>query len=192
MHASQIQCETMKRLLARVGQGDLIAFGALYAMCSLRLRPYATRLVMSKESADDVLQESFIAIWRSAGRFDESRAAPMTWMIAIVQNKAIDLLRSNRKRERFTGVDDAGSAAATLCDPGLDPCALVEQRRQRYRIGFSLNGLGSLQRRAIELAFFHDLSHVEVALQMAIPLGTVKTYIRRGCIKLRKDLACER
>ena len=180
----------MTGLLARVALGDRVAFGALYAMCFSQLRSYATRIVRSHQLADDVLQESFMAIWRDAGRFDGSRSAPMTWMVAIVQNKAIDMLRSDLVRDRCIGVNDFGEAAAQLCDPGLDPCAAEEQRQQRHRIGFSLIGLAPPQRRAIELAFFHDLSHAEVALEMAIPLGTVKTYIRRARLTLRKKLNC--
>ncbi len=177
-------------LLVRVARGDKAAFAALYTMYRPKLRSCAMRIVRLEEWSDDVLQESFVTIWREAGRFDIARSSPMTWMSTIVKHKAIDVLRHHMAREQFHWgrVDDLHDTIHDVPDPGLDPSELAELGRLRQRIGFSLEKLGAPQRRAIELCFFHELSHFEVALEMALPLGTVKTCIRRGCLKLHKDL----
>ena len=174
-------------MLRRTGAGDSAAFRELHRACATRLFSFAWRIVKSRDAAEDVLQESFIAIWRDAARFDGARAAPMTWMMAIVRNKAIDFLRANMLRERLT--DPAQDELPGRCtDPAAGPCELVEAEQRRGQIKIGLTTLGSLPRQAIELAFYHDMTHGEVALQMSIPLGTVKTWIRRGCLQIRTQM----
>jgi RNA polymerase sigma factor (sigma-70 family) len=173
-------------LLAKTGRGDLAAFGALHAASAASLLRRAMRIVGNRESAEDVLQESYIAIWREAARFDAARAAPMTWMAAIVRNKAIDVLRANPYRDVLMSIDDGG--AALVLDSGAGPCETAELRQSAILIGHGLAGLKQIHRDAIELSFFHELSHGEIAQEMAIPLGTVKTWIRRGCTQMRRHI----
>ncbi len=167
-----------------MGSGERAAFRDLHGLSYRRLLPFAKRIVKSKDIAEEVLQESFIAIWRDAGRFDIARAAPMTWMITIVRNKAIDSLRANALRERLTD-----SAPHDLTPPGLDPaagpCEAAELAQRSRQIRHGLSMLAIRPRQAIELAYFQDMTHDEVALEMTIPLGTVKTWIRRGCQQIR-------
>ena len=170
-------------LLRRAGGGDGGAFRELHGLSCKRLHPFARRIVGSKDVADEVMQESFIAIWRDAGKFDGSRAAPLTWMIAIVRNKAIDSLRANALRERLTGPD-----VQDTLDPAAGPCEAAELAQRSRHVMKGLSTLGVLPRQAIELAFFQDMTHDEVALEMTIPLGTVKTWIRRGCKQMRLQL----
>ena len=148
---------------------------------------FAWRIVKSRDAAEDVLQESFIAIWRDAARFDGARSAPMTWMMTIVRNKAIDFLRANIQRERLTDVSQYDLPGACP-DPSAGPCEIVELEQRSRQIRDGLTTLSTLPRQAIELAFYHDMTHGEVALQMTIPLGTVKTWIRRGCLQIRTQM----
>lgn len=179
--------DNLVALLRRVGGGDRAAFRQLHALSFKRLLPFAKRIVRSRESAEEVLQESFIAIWRDAGRFDCTRAAPMTWMITIVRNKAIDSLRANALREQLT--DHGGSDFAPVgIDPAAGPCEAAELAQRSRHIRRGLATLGAQPRQAIELAFYHDMTHREVALEMTIALGTVKTWIRRGCQQVRVHL----
>ena len=127
-----------------------------------------------------------MAIWRDAASFDATRAAPLTWMSAIVRNKAVDYLRANQVGSRSASDD---TASLQWRDPAAQPCEAAAAAQQRLQIGFALARLEDKPRRAIELAFFHDLTHGEVALEMTAPLGTVKTWIRRGCVSLRRHVA---
>lgn len=187
MLKSDAHPDKLHDLLRRVSDGDSAAFRDLHASSARRLLPFALRIVRSRDLAEEVLQESFIAIWRDAARFDGARSAPMTWMITIVRNKAIDYVRANALRERMTDAD-LYDASAGFLDPSAGPCELVElgQRRRDIEVGLTL--LEIRAREAIELAFFEELSHGEVASRMTIPLGTVKTWIRRGCKQIRVHL----
>ena len=164
-----------------------MAFHALHTASARRLMPFALRIVRSRDLAEEVLQESFIAIWRDAGRFDPTRAAPMTWMITIVRNKAIDCVRANAQRERMTDHDQIDVFGGVL-DTAAGPCEIVEMGQNRQRIENCLTLLEVRSRKAIELAFFEELTHGEVAVKMTMPLGTVKTWIRRGCKQMRVQL----
>ena len=188
---SMLKCDATQDevvdMLQRTGAGDGAAFRDLHRACATRLLSFAWRIVKSRDAAEDVLQESFIVIWRDAARFDGARSAPMTWMMTIVRNKAIDFLRSNVLRERLTDAGQYGLPGVDL-DPGASPCEMVESVQRNRQLRNELTTLGSLPRQAIELAFYHDMTHGEVALQMTIPLGTVKTWIRRGCLQMRAQL----
>lgn len=178
--------DRLDQLLTRSAAGDVCAFRALYLLSARPLLYRAIRIVGSPESGEDVLQDSFIAIWRDAAKFDATRSAPMTWMRAIVRNKAIDYLRANRYRDRSIAVDDAEAGA--LADTGAGPCEQAERGQSSVIIGNGLKKLKEIHREAIELSFFHDLTHGEIAAEMTIPLGTVKTWIRRGCKQMRRHM----
>ncbi len=187
MISSVSKSEDLSDLLRRTGSGDMAAFHRLHAAIARRLLPVALRVVKSRHLAEEVLQESFIAIWRDAARFDANRAAPITWMITIVRNKAIDCLRANALREHLTDHEHADLPGA-WADPAAGPCEMVEQAQRNRDMHAGLTMLGPRPRRAIELAFFHEMTHDEVSLSMTIPLGTVKTWIRRGCQQIRVHL----
>ena len=187
MTTSDAQTDKLRVLLGRVGGGDSGAFRALHAGSARRLLPFALRIVKSRDLAEEVLQESFIAIWREAANYDSARAAPLTWMMTIVRNKAIDCVRANALRERLT--DSARpEAPCSVADPTAGPCEMVELGQRRRLIDDGLTQLEVRPRQAIELAFFDELTHGEVAARMTIPLGTVKTWIRRGCKQIRRHM----
>ena len=174
-------------LLSAAGRGEKRAFALVHAATAPTLLPYAVRIVKTRTLGEEVLQESFLAIWRDAGSFDPQRSAPMTWIRTIVRNKAVDCLRTNRLRDRFTDASWDGSGVE-FYDPGPGPSEVLEMTQARTLIDACLLDLQALPRKAIELAFLEELSHGEVAQQMTLPLGTVKTWIRRGCQQMRKQV----
>ncbi len=186
------ECETkherLSELLLQTGHGDGQAFRQLYLSTSNQLLHHAARIVRSREVGEEVLQESFIAIWRQAASFDRSRSAPLTWMMAIVRNKSVDYLRANYARNFFTVGGWEAENAEEPADPQLDPCVSVEREQRRLQVTHGLTSLNILHRKAIELCFYKELSHAEVASEMTLPLGTVKTWIRRGCQQIRQHL----
>ncbi|MES3023076.1 MAG: sigma-70 family RNA polymerase sigma factor [Pseudomonadota bacterium] len=178
----------MAILLRGIGEGDCGAFRELHAMVEARLLPSAMRIVKNHEVADDVLQESFISIWKNAHTFNGAIASPLTWMTTIVRNKALDQLRSNQFRNQCISLQDCDGAMMDLCDKGATPCESLEGLQVRRLMDVGLSTLDSLHRTAIELAYFQDLTHAEVADEMALPLGTIKTWIRRGCAQMRQQI----
>ncbi len=188
MHQRDVIRARMVGLLAATAGGDSRAFRDLYTQSFSRLLPYAMRIVKCRQQAEDVLQESFIGIWRDAGRFDDARAAPMTWMATIVRNKAIDFMRAVPVGH-VLGECDEGAGANGMCDAAAGPYETLDRHQQRQQIGSGLIRIDKKYRQAIELAFLQELTHPEVALKMTIPLGTVKTWIRRGCKQMQVHVA---
>ena len=142
-----------------------------------------------------MLQESFVSVWRHAVRYDETKGAPMTWLIRIVRNQAFDWVHPSRPDgfeqrhvQHVLGVDDEG-----LIDPRMlaenGTVAFLESKEQRDRIARCLSALEAKQRQSIVLVFFHGLSHSELALHLREPLGTVKAWVRRGLKRLGACLA---
>lgn len=187
MQAGDARNNRLAALLTQTAHGDHAAFRQLYAISSAPLYAIALRSVWSRETAEDVLQETFIAIWRDASTFDGARAGPLTWMKAIVRNKSIDWLRRNHARNFYT-VDWDGADEEQPCTAAHDPCASAEREQRRRQIDSGLGRLDAQHRHAIELCFFKELSHAQVASEMTLPLGTVKTWIRRGCQQIRLHL----
>lgn len=174
-------------LLIHCGTGDTFAFSRLHQLVTPRLRRYAMRLTSEHDMVDDIVQESLIAIWRQAATYDPRCAGAMTWMSAIVRHKTFDHFRAQRVR---TDADhgffaDALHEEATACSP----CSMIEVRQRAAEIARCMQQLLDAQRHAIELAYMHDLTHEEVAKEMQKPLGTVKTWIRRGVIDLRRQMS---
>ena len=187
MHTLDFPAQKLQSLLSRAGAGDSRALSELHGLSSRRLLAFAMRIVRSRQAAEDVVQESFIVIWRDASKFDPERASPMTWMMTIVRNKAIDALRATLRRERITGQEPVEPLIGAT-DPAAGPCEMVERAQSTRQVRQGLTLLGVLPRQAIELAFFDEMTHDEVALRMTQPLGTVKTWIRRGCIQMRTHM----
>jgi len=169
---------------------DARAFRQLYDACSPRLFGLALRIVRRPELAEEVLQESFIAIWDHAADYQSSLSAPMTWMTTIVRNKSFDLLR-RAGGEADLDIDNAGFDAgimASLSDPRANPADALELSSEAKALAACMAVLEEKHRDVIGLAFFHDLSHGDVARRLAMPVGTVKTWIRRGLARLHSCL----
>jgi RNA polymerase sigma-70 factor (ECF subfamily) len=168
---------------------DAAAFRSLYDATSAKLFGFALRILGKRELAEEVLQESFVAIWHNAGSYQSHLAAPMTWMTTIVRNKAFDLLRRSDVAAEIDGDPFDAAIMNALHDPAATPIEALELSRDAKALAYCMSALEGLHRQVVGLAFFHDLSHSEVAQQMALPIGTVKTWIRRSLEKLKACLA---
>jgi RNA polymerase sigma-70 factor (ECF subfamily) len=185
--------QEIKRLLlltAARDEGSAEAFERLYKICAPLLLGIAKRVVGRREVAEEVLHDGFAAIWRSAERFDPLTAQPLAWMVAIVRNRAIDVRASHdvsRVDSYHDGVDeDPEGTLDRLFDwsPAEDD---AEDRRRATRwLRDCLAKLKAVERQALVLAYQHGLSHGELAAHLQKPLGTVKTWVRRGMENLRE------
>ncbi len=184
-----IDPQQLKTWLAAVARKDADAFRALYDLTSPKLFGFALRILNKRELAEEVLQESFVNIWNSAGSYQAALAAPMTWMTTIVRNKAFDLLRrfDNVVEIDADNFKDGGMLDVMNAMESGDPTPLeaLQMTQDSKALARCMARLEGLHRQAIALAFHHDLSHSEVAEQMKLPIGTVKTWIRRGLERLR-------
>ncbi|MPQ57883.1 sigma-70 family RNA polymerase sigma factor [Duganella sp. FT27W] len=181
--------QQLRLWLEGAARRDAASFRALYDATSPKLFGFALRILNKRELAEDVLQESFVAIWNNAGNYQSHLAAPMTWMTTIVRNKAFDLLRRADHDTEIDGDPFAAEVMAALHDPGATPIEALQLSRDAKALAYCMSALEGLHRQVVGLAFFHDLSHSEVAAQMALPIGTVKTWIRRSLEKLKACLA---
>ena len=170
------------QLIVRVGQRDREAFVELYDRFSRPLFSFAFRVLNDQKDAEDVLQDVFLQIWHKADAFSTVRGTPFGWAVSMTRNKAIDHLRSKRRRmQLFT---------ETTTIEILENATLEATRNfdadQNAEIRSSIDDLPHPQRQAIEMAFFSGLTHLEIAGQLQTPLGTIKARIRRGMLTLRE------
>nr|WP_174821676.1 sigma-70 family RNA polymerase sigma factor [Duganella rivi] len=170
-------------------QRDASAFRSLYDATSAKLFGFALRILVKRELAEEVLQESFVAIWHNAASYQSHLAAPMTWMTTIVRNKAFDVLRRTDDAAEIDGDQFDAEVMNALHDPAATPIEALTMSRDAKALAYCMSALEGLHRQVLGLAFFHDLSHSEVAQQMALPIGTVKTWIRRSLERLKACLS---
>ncbi len=176
-------------LIDRMARQDHAALKALYDACATKLYGLAVRVVSNREWAEDVLQEAFLTIWRSAGDYRASLSPPMAWLGLIVRSRGLDLLR-RRKADRghlTQALDD--TLADTLAGDAPCPMDTAQASQQAWALHQCLARLESKQREVVSLAYIRDLSHSELSEQLKLPLGTVKTWIRRGLDQMRQCMA---
>lgn len=174
--------DQLRQLLAQCSLGDRRAFETLYRSVGPRLHGVALRFMGRPDLAEEVLQESFVRIWNNASRYEAHLSAPLTWMINITRNQAIDQLRKHRDRplsdlEEQMLVDESPSAQEQL-----------DSAREASALSRCLESLDGMQRQSITVAYFQGLSCSELAEHLAAPLGSVKSWIRRGMERLRRCL----
>lgn len=169
--------ESDSSLLSRIGQSDRAAFTAFYDRHAPRIFGLLERMLGPGRETEDVLQETFLQVWRRAAAYEPTRGEPVPWLVMIARSRAIDHVRRNGRQVHVSEkVDD------TLVDNGPSDLGHAEEVRQARQ---AMNSLPDDQRSAIQLAFFSGLTHEEIARRLGQPLGTVKTRIRLGMIKLR-------
>ena len=165
---------------ARVARGDARALAALYQRHAGRVKALALRILGSPPEAEEIVQETFVEVWRRAGQYELGRGAVRAWITTIARSRAIDRLRSRGVGERSVAAlahEDRQPTPAT-------PLENVEQRAERERVAQALAELPDAQRRVIELAYFEGKSQREIAESTGEPLGTVKTRVRLAMEKL--------
>ncbi|AYQ28641.1 MULTISPECIES: RNA polymerase sigma factor [unclassified Polaromonas] len=192
---------SLQALIAGAARGDHAAFARIYERTHTHLFGVAVRILGQGQAAEDVLQEAYVSIWKSAAGYrsevDGQTIQPMTWLIAIVRNKALDAWRS-RARRKETGLPNSGEIGEvdeedteTTATPAPSAAQLFEQATQALHIEGCMNALEGSHRQSLALAYYQGLSHTEVAAQMGAPLGSVKAWIRRGLEKLKGCLAAQ-
>ena len=181
--------QQLRLWLQGAAQRDAVAFRSLYDATSPKLFGFALRILIKRELAEEVMQESYVAIWNNAASYQSHLAAPMTWMTTIVRNKIFDLLRRSEVHAEIDGEQFDMEVLNALQDPGKTPIEALQMSSDAKALAYCMAALEGLHRQVVGLAFFHDLSHSEVAQQMALPVGTVKTWIRRSLERLKTCLA---
>ncbi|MBL8389705.1 MAG: sigma-70 family RNA polymerase sigma factor [Hydrogenophaga sp.] len=181
--------QTLIALLDDIARRDEAALKSLYDLTSGKLYGLALRVLGKHEWAEDALQEAFLQVWRTAADYHASLSPPMAWLGLIVRSRALDLLR-RRKVDREHLRDDIDDGHAdTLKSDTPDPMDTSLASQQAWALHQCLTRLENKQREVVSLAYLRDLSHGELAEQLKLPLGTVKTWIRRGLDQLRICMA---
>ena len=189
LDAPTLDPQQLKTWLLAAGKRDAVAFRQLYNATSSKLFGFALRILHKQELAEEALQEGFVAIWNNAATYQCHLAAPMTWMATIVRNKAFDVLRRSDDTVEIDAEQFDGEVMNALKDPQATPIEALQMSGDAKALAYCMSALEGLHRQVIALAYYHDLSHSEVAQQMALPIGTVKTWIRRSLERLRTCLA---
>jgi RNA polymerase sigma-70 factor (ECF subfamily) len=170
--------------MRRIADGDRAALQTAYRLTSAKLFGVCLRILHERTEAEDVLQEVYLTVWQKAAGFDPGRASPMTWLITIARNKAIDRLRAGGQARRMEPIDAAAKIvdAAPLADDAL------AQGEANARLKACLGGLAATEQNALRGAFFDGNTYEELAARMDVPLGTMKSWIRRALLKLKTCL----
>lgn len=175
-------------LLARVALSDQQAFAELYRQTSSHLYAVALRILREPAAAEEILQEAYVNVWHHAGTYVAAKSQPLTWLTSIVRNRCLDQLR---RRE----VDTVTMTAEGDDEPAFDlpsgdpsPTELLMQGADAQSVRDCVDTLDAGPKQAIALAFFQGLSHAELASHMQEPLGTVKSWVRRGLERLKRCL----
>jgi len=170
--------------IARVVRQDQQALAELYETLAGRVYGLALRITRQVQTAEEVTEDCFWQVWRQAPRFDPARGAAIAWIMTIARSRALDALR----RADTTEPLDEDRLAGIEAEDGSDPQDLLDAVEKQHRLHAALRDLEPLPRQLVALAFFRGLSHEEIAGQMGLPLGTVKSHIRRALLRLRELL----
>ena len=176
--------DSPEQRLARVGEGDRRAFAELYDATAPRLFGLIRRLLVDPAQAEEVTQEVYLEIWQTASRYKPERGSAMSWMLTMAHRRAVDRIRASqasRDRDTKVGIRDYDREYDQVAEH-------VEVRLESDRVKVALRGLTELQRQAVELAYFGGFSHTEISAKLHVPVGTIKTRIRDGMIRLRDAL----
>ncbi len=171
--------------LAATAQGDPAAFRALYAAASPRLMAMVLRLVPNRAVAEELLQEAFLAIWANASAYSRNQSQPMTWMTSIARNRCFDALRRPVLECALSTGPEEGDPFDRFQGPARDPLDLGIARECRTEVERALSRLPAHSRQALALAYGHGMSHRELAQHLGVPVGTAKSWVRRGLEALR-------
>jgi RNA polymerase sigma factor (sigma-70 family) len=172
--------EALSALMPRIAAGDRGALRQLYEATSAKLFAVCLRILSDREESEDVLQEVYVTIWRRADRFDAGRASVMTWVSTIARNRAIDRLRARGPLARAEPIEDL-----EIADGGDSAETLLAAADDRGRLHKCLSELDKRTETVIRTAFFEGVTYDALATRLGAPLGTVKSWIRRGLAKLK-------
>lgn len=177
-------------LVSRLAAGDDAALGALYDRHGATLYALAFRILADRDDAEEVVMDAMTQAWRASGTYSADRGSVAAWLVVLTRSRALDHLRSRHRQAR--ALDRAAAletdGALAMGDQASDAGAAAEHGERRARIRAALASLPEPQRVCIELAYYQGLTQTEIAAQLGEPLGTVKTRMRLGLLKLRDTL----
>ena len=182
--AASAAAESPDQLLSLVAEGDQRAFARLYDLMAARVLGLVRRVLRDPAQSEEVAQEIFLEIWQSATRFDMTKGTATTWIMTMTHRRAVDRVRSaqsSRDRDTKVGIRDFTPDYDTVAES-------VEVTMEHERVKVAMSRLTDLQRQAVTLAYYGGYSHTEVAEMLHIPVGTIKTRLRDGMIRLRDEL----
>lgn len=172
-------------LVHRLLQRDVRAFEQLYDRHSRLVYGLVLRILQQASTAEEVVQDVFLQLWRNASQFDTARGAFVPWLLTLARNRALDHLRLKGERQRRRE-DQTEELPPVVSSPDFE--STIDQQRRAARVRELMAALQPQQKRALELAYFEGLSHSEIAAKLQEPLGTVKSWIRNGLLKLKEGL----
>lgn len=172
-------------LVQRLLQRDVSAFEELYERHSRMVYGLVLRIVQQASTAEEVVQDIFLQLWRNASQYDVSRGPFLPWLLTLARNRALDQLRLKSERQRRRE-EQTEELPPVVTAPDFE--GSLDEKRRATRVRELIASLQPQQKRAIELAYFEGLSHSEIAAKLQEPLGTVKSWIRNGLLKLKEGL----
>jgi len=183
-----VPADTLETWLSQTASGDEAAFRKLYDAASPHLFALLLRMLKDRTRAEEALQDVFVRIWQKADTYSSDRGKPLTWLLTIARYRALDLLRRQRPEDAMP--DDPDLEAMLLVDEdGRGPGAETETREAIEAVRVCMERLQDEQRRSVLMAYYEGLTHSELADRLKTPIGTVKSWIRRGLLRLRECLA---
>ncbi|MGB7316419.1 MAG: sigma-70 family RNA polymerase sigma factor [Planktotalea sp.] len=174
----------IEKWITQAALGDRSAFEALYNATSAKLFGICLRVLKDKTQAEEALQESYVKIWHHAGRYQINGLSPMSWLITIARNTAIDHLRAHKSGE----VAAAPELMEGVADQSPGPEALLEMKSQSNQLALCLGELDSVHADVVRGAYLDGKTYAELALEADVPLNTMRTWLRRSLMKLRECL----
>jgi RNA polymerase sigma-70 factor, ECF subfamily len=183
--ADEADAGRIAELIRRCAERDPLACADLYRLVAPRLLACLLRMLHRRDAAEDALQDVFVQIWNRAGQFDATRGHPLAWLVSMARYRAIDVLRAQRAPLAAVS-SDAEPAALAAPDPAPEDSAALEQ--SATLLARCLAQLSAVQRHCVQLAFWEGYSHSQVALATGNPVGSVKSWIRRGLLSLKQCL----
>lgn len=176
--------EALKAAMVRLANGDRSALGEIYRATQVKLFGICYRILGDRKEAEDALQDVYVNLWQRADRYDPDRASPISWLATFARNRAVDRLRTGKVRAGAVDIDEAApiADAAPLAD------SLIIDAERNAQVHACLDTLDANQRENIREAFFGGKTYVELAEARDVPLGTMKSWIRRGLAKLKACL----
>jgi RNA polymerase sigma-70 factor (ECF subfamily) len=179
--------EDVRDLIRLIAEGDHRAFERLYDRYAQLVLNLAVRILRNQADAEEVVQEVFWQVWRNAAQYDPDRGPPEAWLFTLARTRAIDALRSSHKEGGRADVE-LSEADIELSEAAVDPTGLEVDVGDKNLVVSALTCLSKDQRRALELAYYEGLTQTEIAASLGVPLGTVKSWVRRGLEQLRETL----
>ena len=180
--------QKLAALLARVALADQKAFAELYRQTSSHLYAVALRILREPAATEEILQEAYVNVWHHAGTYTAAKSQPLTWLTSIVRNRCLDQLRRREVDTVTLSSDDDQGPVYDLPSDGPSPADLLLAGAEAQSVRDCVDALDAGPKQAIALAFYQGLSHAELASHMHEPLGTVKSWVRRGLERLKRCL----